>query len=182
MDRSGIIHISIDDIFDNWQYECGCSEDPFDEVEECSVGRIAPWGAHYIAIIHEDVPEDERCEIAKFIAEAPKHIQDLQIENEALHERIGDVEESFELKNEQIAGAVEDFRKIKAENKILREGMKGDYDLDRWLDWVGEAKIVLLQNEALRRALTMVYDNIGVPNSEKAIEQICAEALDEGKS
>ena len=33
-----------------------------------------------------------------------------------------------------------------AENKRLRAGMKGDYDLDAWLDWTREA-------EAMRKAM-----------------------------
>lgn len=31
---------------------------------------------------------------------------------------------------------------LREENKILREGMKGDYDLDAWLDWSRESKVL----------------------------------------
>ncbi len=41
---------------------------------------------------------------------------------EAIHTACGDLESLLDS--------------IEAENKILREGMKGDYDLDAWLEWV----------------------------------------------
>lgn len=37
-----------------------------------------------------------------------------------------------------------EIERIKGENEALRRGMKGDYDLDAWLDWAKEA-------EALRK-------------------------------
>lgn len=33
-----------------------------------------------------------------------------------------------------------EIERLKAENAILREGMKGDYDLDAWLAWVNEVE------------------------------------------
>ena len=34
---------------------------------------------------------------------------------------------------------------LKAENERLRSGMKGDYDLDAWLDWTREAKALAIE-------------------------------------
>ena len=74
---SELIHVSIDKILSGWKSSFGYEEEG-DYINECSVGRIAPWGGHYICIIHDDVPEDEREEIAEFIATAPKKITDLE--------------------------------------------------------------------------------------------------------
>jgi len=75
---SDSIHVSIDDILSGWKSACTHKDMDGDCIDECSVGRIARWGAHYIAIIHDDVPEDEREEVAKFIAEAPEKIANLE--------------------------------------------------------------------------------------------------------
>jgi len=63
------IHISLDDIFDGWTFE--------HDTKETSVGRIAPWGGHYILIIHDDVPDDVKEDVAQFIANAPSVIKKL---------------------------------------------------------------------------------------------------------
>lgn len=39
---------------------------------------------------------------------------------------------------------------LKAENEALRRGMKGDYDLDAWLDWAKEAEALRKDAERLR--------------------------------
>ena len=75
---SNIIHISIDDILSGWKSSCSYKDPDGDCIDECSVGRIARWGAHYIAIIHDDVPEDERKKLAEFIASAPETIEKLE--------------------------------------------------------------------------------------------------------
>jgi len=80
---SDLIHISIDDILSGWQSSCTYKDPDGDCIDECSVGRICNWGAHYIAIIHDDVPEDEREAVAEFIANAPFKIKKLQEEIEA---------------------------------------------------------------------------------------------------
>lgn len=73
------IHVNIDHILEGWKYA--------HHAGETSVGRIAPWGGHYICIIHDDVPEDERQEVARFIAEAPEKIKNL----ESIIEEIRDI-------------------------------------------------------------------------------------------
>jgi hypothetical protein len=40
---------------------------------------------------------------------------------------------------------------LKAENEVLRRGLKGDYDLDAWLDWAKEAEALRKENERLQR-------------------------------
>lgn len=81
---SDLIHISIDDILSGWKSSCTYKNTDGDVyIDECSVGRICNWGGHYIAIIHDDVPEDEREALAEFIANAPSKIKELQEELEA---------------------------------------------------------------------------------------------------
>ncbi|WP_223723692.1 hypothetical protein [Pseudomonas aeruginosa] len=46
--------------------------------------------------------------------------------------------------------------RLKAENDRLRQGMKGDYDIDAWLDWLKEKERIKAENEALRGALQAV--------------------------
>lgn len=41
----------------------------------------------------------------------------------------------------------EDNARLQAENVILREGMKGDYDLDMWIDWRLEATPAAYQSK-----------------------------------
>jgi len=77
---SELIHISIDDILSGWQSSCSYKDYDVDKIDECSVGRVAQWGAHYICVIHSDVPEDERQELAEFISKAPETIHDLEKE------------------------------------------------------------------------------------------------------
>lgn len=77
------IHISTDDILSGWKSSCTYKDSDGDCIDECSIGRICNWGAHYIAIIHDDVPEDERQAVAEFIATAPLKIKELQEELEA---------------------------------------------------------------------------------------------------
>lgn len=71
-----LIHISYDDPFSNWKVGYPF-ENEHEKIDEYSIGRICAWGAHYIAVIHDDVPEDDRKEIAEFIAGAPDKIKQL---------------------------------------------------------------------------------------------------------
>ncbi|HFQ7582833.1 TPA: ead/Ea22-like family protein [Pseudomonas aeruginosa] len=41
----------------------------------------------------------------------------------------------------------------------LRQGMKGDYDIDAWLDWSKEKERIKAENDALRGALQAVVDD-----------------------
>lgn len=47
--------------------------------------------------------------------------------------------------------------RLKAENAQLREGMRGDYDLDAWLEWTKEAKTQKAENAELLDTLKVVY-------------------------
>jgi len=84
-----IIHISFSNILKGWVSSSTCHDSEDDD--ECSVGRIAPWGGHYIAVIHDDVPEDERQEVADFIAAAPYKIEKQQEELEAVSNLLDDL-------------------------------------------------------------------------------------------
>jgi len=45
------------------------------------------------------------------------------------------------------------IEELEGENSQLREGMKGDYDLDAWLDWVKERKELEAERDRLKEAL-----------------------------
>ena len=45
---------------------------------------------------------------------------------------------------------------LEKENEQLRAGVKGDFDLDAWLDWAKEAKALREENAALRSQLVAV--------------------------
>ncbi|MFU2829892.1 ead/Ea22-like family protein [Pseudomonas aeruginosa] len=49
---------------------------------------------------------------------------------------------------------------LKAENDRLRQGMKGDYDIDAWLDWSKEKEQIKAQNDALQGALHAVQAEV----------------------
>lgn len=62
-----------------------------------------------------------------------------------------------------------DLAALQEENRILREGMKGDYDLDAWLEWAATSK-------ALRKDLAernQDYDELSVEN-DHLLERACA--------
>lgn len=46
------------------------------------------------------------------------------------------------MSHEQIAA-------LQAENARLRAGMRGDYDLDAWLDWVAEKEALIVRTDAV---------------------------------
>lgn len=45
-------------------------------------------------------------------------------------------------------------KRLQAENEALRNGMRGDYDLDGWLEWFGGQKRLEAENARLREALS----------------------------
>ncbi|MCK4820435.1 hypothetical protein KA005_32015 [bacterium] len=68
-------------------------------------------------------------------------------------------EDYAKLENLQQATDMHNDR-LEAENAILRKGMKGDYDLDRWLDWVTEVKKLEAEsNKWLRLAQQFEREN-----------------------
>ncbi|RUD20839.1 hypothetical protein [Pseudomonas aeruginosa] len=55
-----------------------------------------------------------------------------------------------------VLALLDDIDRLKAENDRLRQGMKGDYDIDAWLDWLKEKERIKAENDALRGALQAV--------------------------
>lgn len=55
-----------------------------------------------------------------------------------------------------VLALLDEIDMLKAENDRLRQGMKGDYDIDAWLDWSKEKERIKAENEALRGALQAV--------------------------
>ncbi|EMA4286614.1 ead/Ea22-like family protein [Pseudomonas aeruginosa] len=54
----------------------------------------------------------------------------------------------------------EERDRLRAENDRLRQGMKGDYDIDAWLDWSKEKEQIKAQNDALQGALHAVQAEV----------------------
>lgn len=52
-----------------------------------------------------------------------------------------------------ILALLDEIDRLKAENERLRQGMKGDYDIDAWLEWTREKDQIKAENEALRESL-----------------------------
>lgn len=99
-------------------------------------------------------PKGEEDE-AFFLACTPKAVLELIAEVDRLRKQV-DMLINQHMPREPIPempgwSRVIDAERIKAENDHLRNGMKGDYDLDAWLDWAQEKGRLKAENEALRK-------------------------------
>jgi len=113
--------------------------------------------------------DTEKDACLRYVAAAnPAAVLALIAENERLRaiHAVGPVKVAFDVMDErdqlraEIAGLKTGYEayervnaELKAENERLRSGMKGDYDLDAWLDWTREV-------EALRKAFTECADSL----------------------
>lgn len=61
---------------------------------------------------------------------------------------------------ELILALLDEIDGLKAENDRLRQGMKGDYDIDAWLDWSKGKEQIKAQNDALQGALQAVQAEV----------------------
>ncbi|HBO1825708.1 TPA: hypothetical protein L4G09_005848 [Pseudomonas aeruginosa] len=59
-----------------------------------------------------------------------------------------------------IVALLDEIDRLKAESDRLRQGMKGDYDIDAWLDWSKEKEQIKAQNDALQGALHAVQAEV----------------------
>ncbi|MFU3658177.1 ead/Ea22-like family protein [Pseudomonas aeruginosa] len=111
-------------------------------------------GKHAVAYCNHKVD-------AQFIGEAnPKTILALLDEIDGLRSRL-EIDErtphdGIACRDETIKVLDEKCDRLKVENERLRQGMKGDYDIDAWLDWSKEKERIKSENEALRGALQAV--------------------------
>jgi len=88
------------------------------------------WNAHLFVRVERN-SRDDRYPSAHTSQPAPVSVDELQA--------IQDRHEAW------MAGAENgrsEVARLKAENDLLRGGMKGDYDLDAWLDWAKEASFL----------------------------------------
>ncbi|HCF6144446.1 TPA: hypothetical protein NIH82_005351 [Pseudomonas aeruginosa] len=60
-----------------------------------------------------------------------------------------------------ILALLDEIDGLKAENDRLRQGMKGDYDIDAWLDWSKEKEQIKAEIKALRRFAAEAYQVLG---------------------
>ncbi|HFH3873764.1 TPA: hypothetical protein ACGJ1X_003933 [Pseudomonas aeruginosa] len=61
---------------------------------------------------------------------------------------------------QKLQSAEVDRDRLKAESDRLRQGMKGDYDIDAWLDWSKEKEQIKAENDALQGALHAVQAEV----------------------
>ncbi|EPN2884588.1 ead/Ea22-like family protein [Pseudomonas aeruginosa] len=59
-----------------------------------------------------------------------------------------------------VLALLDEIDRLKAENDRLRQGMKGDYDIDAWLEWTREKDRIKAQNDALQGALHAVQAEV----------------------
>ncbi|MDC3945811.1 hypothetical protein KGZ13_00790 [Pseudomonas aeruginosa] len=59
-----------------------------------------------------------------------------------------------------VLALLDEIDRLKAESDRLRQGMKGDYDIDAWLDWSKEKEQIKAQNDALQGALHAVQAEV----------------------
>ncbi len=59
-----------------------------------------------------------------------------------------------------ILALLDEIDRLKAESDRLRQGMKGDYDIDAWLDWSKEKEQIKAENDALQGALHAVQAEV----------------------
>lgn len=62
----------------------------------------------------------------------------------------------------------------------LRQGMKGDYDIDAWLDWSKEKERIKAENDALRGALQAVVDDPTWRSNDNTLWPKIIKAMDKG--
>ncbi|HBP0041556.1 TPA: ead/Ea22-like family protein [Pseudomonas aeruginosa] len=79
-----------------------------------------------------------------------------------------------------VLALLDDIDRLKAENDRLRQGMKGDYDIDAWLDWLKEKERIKAENEALRGALQAVVDDPTWRSNDNTLWPKIIKALDKG--
>ncbi|HCJ6265551.1 TPA: hypothetical protein NU587_002155 [Pseudomonas aeruginosa] len=60
-----------------------------------------------------------------------------------------------------ILALLDEIDRLKAENDRLRQGMKGDYDIDAWLDWSKEKERIKAENESLLDELSACTEHPG---------------------
>lgn len=69
---------------------------------------------------------------------------------------------------------------LRAEAERLRQGMKGDYDIDAWLDWSKEKERIKSENEELRGALQAVVDDPTWRSNDNTLWPKIIKAMDRG--
>ncbi|HEJ6446094.1 TPA: ead/Ea22-like family protein [Pseudomonas aeruginosa] len=72
----------------------------------------------------------------------------------------GDVDYIAAANPKTVLALLDEIDRLKAESDRLRQGMKGDYDIDAWLDWSKEKEQIKAQNDALQGALHAVQAEV----------------------
>lgn len=86
-----------------------------------------------------------------------------------LREELRTSNECLDIANELCGKYKSRIAELRAENERLRSGMKGDYDLDAWLDWAKEAEALRAQLEQLQSAFPL-FDEAGLSETEHHCE------------
>lgn len=88
----------------------------------------------------------------ELIAKAATGFSDVSLAPDVVLGLIEEYKRVCELNHQQFGDAIRrnaERDQLKAENERLRAGMKGDYDLDAWLEWTREAEGLRLRCERL---------------------------------
>ncbi|WP_057387910.1 hypothetical protein [Pseudomonas aeruginosa] len=97
----------------------------------------------------------------------------LEIDERTPHDGIACRDETIKVLDEKCD-------RLKAESDRLRQGMKGDYDIDAWLDWSKEKERLKAENEVLRGALQAVVDDPTWRSNDNTLWPKIIKALDKG--
>lgn len=93
-----------------WSHYCAFKGPEGDDIDWCSVGCIFPWGGIELAKISDEVPEDEREEVAAMMADAPVMAKEIETLKELIDE-----------KNKQLIDYMEEVKMLQEHNATLEE-------------------------------------------------------------
>ncbi|HBO9015079.1 TPA: ead/Ea22-like family protein [Pseudomonas aeruginosa] len=79
-----------------------------------------------------------------------------------------------------VLALLDEIDRLKAENDRMRQGMKGDYDIDAWLGWSKEKERIKVENEELRGALQAVVDDPTWRSNDNTLWPKIIKAMDKG--
>jgi hypothetical protein len=102
----------------------------------------------------------------------PPFVTAMQEEIATLETSLAERWENLNVQDGVIAGLQEEIAALRAENAAFRRDMKGDYDLDAWLDWCYEAEELRGKVAALEKVAVRLY-NLGYHSGHEDTVEGC---------